>query len=65
MFGRRSKTADVSPEAIEYRAAKQALDQDPVNRGDLGYVPVDSPAGQANLDAQDRLNRAERAHKAR
>lgn len=64
MFGR-SKPLEDSPEAVEYRAAKQALDQDPVNRGDLGYVSVDSPAGQANLDAQDRLNNAERAYKRR
>lgn len=56
---------DNSPEAVEYRAARKALAEDPVNRGDLGYVGINSPAGRANLAAQDRLTRAERAYRAR
>lgn len=63
MFGRKSK--DTSPEAVEYRAAKAALADDPVNRGAVGYVGIDSPEGQANLAAQDRLARAEAAYKNR
>lgn len=57
MFGR---TRDDSPEEREYQAAKKALKNDPVNRGDLGYVDIDSPAGRANLAAQERLNKAEK-----
>lgn len=59
----RRKTTDDSPEAVEYRAAKKALAEDPVNTGELGYVDIDSPAGRRNLAAQDRLNRAEAAYK--
>ena len=58
-----SRKSDNSPEAQEYRAAKQALADDPVNRGKLGTVDIDSPAGRANLAKQDRLNRAEAACK--
>ncbi|MEU2724053.1 hypothetical protein [Streptomyces smyrnaeus] len=57
MFGRKK---DDSPEEREYQAAKKALANDPVNRGDLGYVDIDSPAGERNLAAQERLNRAEK-----
>lgn len=60
MFGRKA-----TPEAIEYRAARKALAEDPVNRGDLGTVDIDSPEGQANLATQDRLARAEAAYKGR
>jgi len=58
-----SRKTDNTPEAIEYRAAKKALADDPVNRGLLGYVDIDSPAGQANLAKQERLARAEAAYK--
>lgn len=58
-----SRKTDSSPEAVEYRAAKKALANDPVNTGRLGTVDINSPAGQRNLAAQDRLNRAEAAHK--
>lgn len=61
MFGRKSN--DDSPEARELRAAKKALTEDPVNRGKLGHVDQDSPAGRRNLAAQDRVSRAEKAYK--
>lgn len=54
---------DDSPEAIEYRAAKKALDEDPVNTGALGTVDIDSPAGRRNQAAQARLRKAEKAYK--
>jgi hypothetical protein len=57
------KNAD-TPEAREYRAAKADFAADPVKRGEAGYVDIDSPAGRANLARQDRLARAEAAHKA-
>lgn len=56
---------DNSPAAQEYRAAKKALADDPVNRGDLGTVDIDSPEGKANLDKQARLNKAEANYKRR
>lgn len=59
MFGRKQ---DDSPEARELRAAKKALADDPVNRGRLGYVSEDSPAGRQNLAVQDRVRRAEAAY---
>ena len=60
MFGRKSSS---SPQAQEYRAAKKALRNDPVNTGRLGSVDIDSPAGRANLAAQERLINAEKAVK--
>jgi hypothetical protein len=60
-----SRSKDNSAEAQEYRAAKSALKNDPVNNGSLGTVDADSAAGRRNLAAQDRLNRAERAYKRR
>lgn len=54
-----SRKSDNSPEAQEYRAAKKALANDPVNRGQLGYVSQDSPAGRRNLAAQQRVADAE------
>ncbi|GAA2629772.1 hypothetical protein [Streptomyces axinellae] len=56
MFGRKGD----SPEEREYQAAKKALASDPVNRGELGYVDIDSPAGQQNLKAQDRVSKAKK-----
>lgn len=44
----------------EYKAAKAALANDPVNTGRLGTVDINSPAGQANLAAQKRLIDAEK-----
>ena len=58
-----SRKSDSSPEAVEYRAAKKALANDPVNTGRLGTVDINSPAVQQNLRAQERLTRAEAAHK--
>ena len=43
----------------EYKAAKEALANDPVNTGALGTVDINSPEGQANLAAQRRLIAAE------
>ncbi|MFI1966778.1 hypothetical protein ACH429_22140 [Streptomyces pathocidini] len=60
-----SRKSDSSSEAQEYRAAKKVLAEDPVNTGRLGYVDIDSPEGRANLAAQERLNRAERAYRRR
>lgn len=57
------KTTDTSPAAQEYRAAKEALANDPVNRGELGYVDADSEAGCTNQAVQDRLNAAEQAYR--
>ncbi|MCP3820085.1 hypothetical protein NLX86_18890 [Streptomyces sp. A3M-1-3] len=54
------KTADSSPEAQEYRAAKKALADDPLNSGRLGYQSADSPAGRVNAAAQQRVNDAEK-----
>lgn len=64
-FSSKSSSSDNSAEAVEYRAAKKALAEDPVNTGQLGYVSADSPAGRRNLDAQDRLNNAESSYEAR
>ncbi|MFD9072105.1 hypothetical protein [Streptomyces lasiicapitis] len=61
MFGR--KQQDNSPAAVEYRAAQKALADDPVNRGQLGYVDIDSPAGQQNMATQERLAEAEAAYR--
>ncbi|MGW1134877.1 hypothetical protein [Streptomyces griseoluteus] len=60
-----NRKTDNSPEAVELRAARQALAEDPVNRGQLGTVDLDSPAGRQNMRVQDRLNRAEAAYKAK
>lgn len=61
MFGRKSK--DDSPEARELREAKKALANDPVNRGQLGHVSINSPAGRQNQKVQDRVRKAEAAYK--
>jgi hypothetical protein len=51
---------NTSPERAEYKAAKKALANDPVNTGAAGRsVDIDSPAGRANLAAQDRVRAAE------
>ncbi|MEU6959946.1 hypothetical protein [Streptomyces chrestomyceticus] len=60
-----SRTTDDSPEGQELTAARKALATDPVNRGDLGHVDIDSPEAQANLAAQDRVARAEQAYRNR
>lgn len=60
-----SRKSDSSPEAREYRAAKKALDNDPVNKGRLGYVSQDSPAGRRNLAAQKRVADAEKKLRAK
>ena len=59
-----SRKTDNSTEGQELRAARQALANDPVNRGRLGTVDINSPAGQQNLAAQDRVTRAEAAYNA-
>lgn len=60
MFGR---SKDDSPEARELREAKKALANDPVNRGQLGHVDLNSPAGRQNQKVQDRVRKAEQAVK--
>ncbi|MFF3270386.1 hypothetical protein ACFYWU_05540 [Streptomyces chrestomyceticus] len=60
-----SRTTDDSPEGQKLTAAREALANDPVNRGDLGTVDIDSPEAQANLAAQDRLRGAEQAYRNR
>ena len=60
MFGRSSSPEQQAAKA-ELKAAKRALAADPVNTGQLGTVDIDSPAGQANLAAQDRVRAAEEA----
>ncbi|MFK8844700.1 hypothetical protein [Streptomyces sp. Ac-502] len=59
------RTPDDSPEGRELTAAREALASDPVNTGSLGCIDIDSPAGRANLDAQDRLRDAEQAYRNR
>ncbi|MEU7149190.1 hypothetical protein AB0B15_14310 [Streptomyces sp. NPDC045456] len=60
-----SKNTDDTPEGRELTAARDALANDPVNTGALGLVDEDSPAGRANLAAQDRLRDAEQAYRNR
>ncbi|MYS18074.1 hypothetical protein [Streptomyces sp. SID4982] len=60
-----NRNTDNSPEATEYQAAKKALADDPVNRGQLGTVDLNSPAGQQNMRVQARLNAAEANYKKR
>jgi hypothetical protein len=58
MFGR-SGSPEKQAAKAELKAAKKALATDPVNTGQLGTVDINSPAGQANLTAQDRVHAAE------
>lgn len=59
LFSKKSST----PADQEYKAAKKALNEDPLNAGKLGHQSIDSPAGQANQAAQQRVTDAKNARR--